>query len=43
MLNHPWLNGEAVYDYKFSDKEFEIMQLKKDLKSKVTSGVRGGE
>ncbi len=29
MLNHPWLKKEANYDYKLSDKEYEVMMLKK--------------
>ncbi len=35
MLSHPWLNMPAKYDYKYTDKEYEIMMLKKDLKNKV--------
>ena len=38
MLNHSWLNMPANYEYKYSDKEYEIMMLKKDLKSKVKNG-----
>lgn len=29
MLSHYWLNMEANYDYKFSDREYEVMLLKK--------------
>jgi serine/threonine protein kinase len=29
MLAHPWLNKEANYDYKLTDKEYEIMMMKK--------------
>lgn len=42
MLNHPWLNRPANYEYKYSDKEYEIMMLKKDLKNKVRPGAKGG-
>jgi len=35
MLSHPWLNMTANYEYKYSDKEYEIMMLKKELKTKV--------
>jgi hypothetical protein len=35
MLSHPWLNMPDNYDYKYTDKEYEIMMLKKDLKNKV--------
>ena len=32
MLSHPWLNMDANYDYKFSKKEWEKIQFKKDMK-----------
>ena len=32
MLEHPWLKMPANYDYKYSEKEFQIMQLKRDMK-----------
>lgn len=32
MLDHPWLNMPANYDYKYTEKEFQIMQLKKEMK-----------
>mmetsp|Transcript_6907 Transcript_6907/g.5146 ORF Transcript_6907/g.5146 Transcript_6907/m.5146 type:complete len:296 (+) Transcript_6907:206-1093(+) len=35
MLNHPWLNMEPNYEYKLSDKEFEIMMMKKKLKDEL--------
>lgn len=38
MLSHPWLTREANYDYKYSDREYEVMMLKKDLKDKVKGG-----
>lgn len=38
MLDHPWLNSKPNYDYKMSDKEYEVMQLKKQLKSNVKGG-----
>eukprot|EP00352_Strombidinopsis_acuminata_P003334 CAMPEP_0176387682 /NCGR_PEP_ID=MMETSP0126-20121128/36969_1 /TAXON_ID=141414 ORGANISM="Strombidinopsis acuminatum, Strain SPMC142" /NCGR_SAMPLE_ID=MMETSP0126 /ASSEMBLY_ACC=CAM_ASM_000229 /LENGTH=234 /DNA_ID=CAMNT_0017755437 /DNA_START=1900 /DNA_END=2604 /DNA_ORIENTATION=- len=28
MLKHPWLNMSANYDYKYTDKEYDIMKLK---------------
>jgi hypothetical protein len=34
MLDHPWLNMTDNSDYKYTDKEYEIMMLKKDLKEK---------
>lgn len=35
MLDHPWLNMKANNEYKYTDKEYEIMMLKKELKTKV--------
>lgn len=32
MLNHPWLNMESNYDYKYTDKEYDIMKLKMQVK-----------
>lgn len=44
MLKHPWLNREPNYDYKYTEKEYEIMMLKKDLKQKVKpTGAKGDE
>ena len=42
MLAHPWLNKEANYDYKLTDKEHEVMTLKKQLKEQVKGGKKGG-
>jgi hypothetical protein len=32
MLNHPWLSMEANYNTKYSDKDFTILKMKKELK-----------
>jgi hypothetical protein len=32
MLKHPWLSMPANYDTKYTEKEFEIMKLKKEMK-----------
>jgi hypothetical protein len=40
MLNHPWFNMPANYEYKYTDKEYEIMMLKKELKNKVRPGTK---
>ena len=32
MLQHPWLNMPDNYDFKFSKKEYEKIQFKKDMK-----------
>ena len=42
MLDHPWLNMPANYDYKYSDREYEVMMLKKELKDKVKPGAKSG-
>ena len=34
MLSHYWLNMEANYDYKYTDREYEVLMLKKGLKDK---------
>lgn len=41
MLSHPWLNMTANYEYKYTDKEYEIMMLKKEMKLGVQKGGRG--
>ncbi len=33
----------ANYDYKYTDKEYEILMLKKELRNKVKPGTRGGD
>lgn len=32
MLDHSWLDMAANYEYKYSDREYEVMMLKKQLK-----------
>lgn len=32
MLKHPWLSMAANYETKYTEKEFEIMKLKKEMK-----------
>lgn len=39
MLSHPWLNLSANYEYKYTDREYEVMMLKKELKDKVKNGA----
>jgi hypothetical protein len=41
MLSHPWLNLSANYDYKYTDKEYEIMMLKKEMKLTTNKGGKG--
>ena len=37
MLKHPWLNMPDNYDFKFTKKEYEKMQFKKEMKG----GMKG--
>jgi hypothetical protein len=32
MLQHPWLNMDANYETRHSKKEYDILQLKKEMK-----------
>ena len=32
MLNHPWLNMPDNYDFKYTDREFEVKMLKQQMK-----------
>lgn len=41
MLQHKWLNMQPNNDYKYTDREYEVMMLKKEIKDKVKSGGRG--
>jgi len=43
MLNHPWLNRTSNYEYKYTEKEYEIMMLKKDMKMAGNKGSRNLE
>lgn len=38
MLEHPWLNMQPNYEYKYTDREYEVLMLKKELKDKVKNG-----
>ena len=38
MLNHYWLNMPANNEHKYSDREYEVMMLKKELRDKVKTG-----
>lgn len=44
MLDHPWLNMAPNYEYKYTDREYEVMMLKKELKDKVkSSGAKSSQ
>ncbi len=38
MLNHPWLTSPGTYDYKLSDREYEVMMLKKTMTDSAGKG-----
>ena len=38
MLNHPWLNMTDNYEYKYTDREYDVMMLKKELKNQIRGG-----
>lgn len=42
MLSNPWLNMPPNYEFKYTDREYEVMMLKKELKDKVTKGTAKG-
>lgn len=37
MLEHPWLKTPGTYDYKYSDREYEVMMLKKQMEGSNTN------
>ena len=37
MLKHPWLEMGDNYDFKYTDREYDIMTMKKDIKQKGTA------
>lgn len=39
MLQHPWLQKEDNYDFKYTDREYEVMMLKKELKNQMKGGA----
>lgn len=38
MLRHPWLEMEPNYDFKYTEREYEVMLLKKELKNQMKGG-----
>ena len=39
MLKHPWLHMPDNYDFKYTDREFECMKLKQDMKNQIKGGT----
>ena len=39
MLKHPWLDMSDNYDFKFTDREYDVMMLKKEMKNTMKSGT----
>ena len=35
MLQHPWLDMESNFDFKYTEREYEVMLLKKELKNQM--------
>lgn len=40
MLQHPWLDMESNFDFKYTEREYEVMLLKKELKNQMKGGER---
>lgn len=38
MLQHPWLDMEQNFDFKYTEREYEVMLLKKELKNQMKGG-----
>jgi serine/threonine protein kinase len=38
MLKHPWLDMPDNYEFKYTEREYEVMMLKKELKNSVKGG-----
>jgi len=39
MLKHPWLDMTDNYEFKYTDREYDVMMLKKELKNQMKSGA----
>lgn len=39
MLEHPWLDLPDNYEFKYTDREYEVMMLKKELKNQMKGGA----
>jgi len=42
MLKHPWLEMGDNYEYKYSNHEYEVMMMKKDLKVQMKGVAPAG-
>jgi hypothetical protein len=38
MLNHPWLDMQDNYEFKYTDREYDVMMLKKEFKNQMKGG-----
>jgi serine/threonine protein kinase len=38
MLQHPWLSMTDNYEFKYTNHEYEVMMMKKDLKNQMKGG-----
>ena len=39
MLKHPWLYMPDNYEFKYTNHEYEVMMMKKDLKNQMKGGA----
>lgn len=39
MLRHPWLDLKDNYEFKYTDREYEVMMLKKEVKNQMKGGA----
>lgn len=39
MLRHPWLDLPDNYEFKYTDREYEVMMLKKEVKNQMKGGA----
>ena len=43
MLKHPWLSMPDNYEFKYTNHEYEVMMMKKDLKSQMKGGASANQ
>ena len=39
MLKHPWLSMADNYEFKYTNHEYDVMMMKKDLKNQMKGGI----
>jgi hypothetical protein len=43
MLKHPWLTMTDNYEFKYTNHEYEVMMMKKDLKNQMKGGATANQ